>query len=96
MLREFEVDNIKCEGCATTVKNGLRAQFGEVEVDLSCTPRIVRVSVEEEADVEALRSTLRKMGYPLTSDELGMLEHASAKAKSFFSCAVGKIENSRS
>ena len=31
-MKKFEVDNVNCGNCANLIKNGLRADFGEVEV----------------------------------------------------------------
>ncbi|HIP26902.1 MAG TPA: heavy metal transporter, partial [Flavobacteriaceae bacterium] len=34
MKQTFEVKNVKCAGCAGTLKKSLLEEFGEVEVDL--------------------------------------------------------------
>ncbi len=92
MKHLFEVENVKCGGCANTLKKALLDDFGEVEVDLETMPR--RITIEaEEVDEEKLKTKLRSIGYPLSSDELSTLQNVNAKAKSFVSCAIGKMES---
>jgi copper chaperone CopZ len=91
MRKLFKVLNVKCAGCATTLKNTLREDFGEVEVNLEVTPREIELDIEEER-IEALKTTLRKVGYPLECDEMSSFDATKLKAKSFVSCAVGKFQ----
>ena len=91
----FKVENVKCGGCASTLINKLKAEYGEVEVNLETKPREITLKVKDE-QLEALKLSLRGLGYPFSDDELGLLETASTKAKSFVSCAVGKIDNNMS
>ena len=93
MKQTFEVINVKCGGCAGTLKSKLKDQFGDVEVDLDVTPRKITLDVEE-SQIEQLTEALRKLGYPLATDEMGILESTTAKAKSFVSCAIGKMNES--
>ena len=92
MITTFEVKNVRCNGCATTITKTLQeAGFSEVNVDLSCEPRKVTVDVTDEAQLARFKALLRKLGYPLFSDEDGLIDEASLKVKSFVSCAIGKI-----
>ena len=90
MIKTFEVQNVKCGGCANTLKKSLAEQFGDVEVDLEVTPRKITLEIEPDQE-EALKLTLRKIGYPLARDELGTFATIETKAKSFVSCAIGKM-----
>ena len=92
MKETFEVENVKCGGCASTLKKSLAESFGEVEVDLESTPRRITLDLDP-ARHDELKLALRKLGYPLTTDELGRFETVGAKAKSFVSCAIGKMDN---
>ncbi|MCF6190936.1 MAG: heavy-metal-associated domain-containing protein [Cocleimonas sp.] len=93
MKQTFEVVNVKCGGCASTLKSKLKDQFGDVDVDLDVTPRKITLDIDD-SQIEQLTKALRKLGYPLTTDEMGLLEGTTAKAKSFVSCAVGKMNES--
>lgn len=92
MVQTFEVKNVKCGGCANTLKTKLKEKFGVIEVDLEVHPRKITLDIEE-SQVEELQKSLRGLGYPLSTDELSTLENVGAKAKSFVSCAVGKMDS---
>jgi copper chaperone len=89
MELRFEVENIKCGGCARTIEKELRAD-----------PRITRVSVDPAqgtvvidaaADLRAAAAaTLARLGYP-EKDSVEGMRAAAARAKSFVSCAVGRL-----
>ncbi|HEO98997.1 MAG: heavy-metal-associated domain-containing protein [Campylobacterales bacterium] len=90
MKQTFEVLNIKCGGCASTIKTKLFDAFGEIEVDLSKNPREITVDITEER-VPELKTALKKLGYPMKSEQIGFVEANTAKAKSIISCAIGKM-----
>ena len=92
MKQTFEVINVKCGGCAGTLKDKLKNDFGEVEVDLNVEPRKITLDIEDE-NIEALAVALKKLGYPLVTEEMGFIDSTAAKAKSFVSCAVGKMNS---
>ncbi len=92
MRQTFQVENVKCNGCATTLKNKLLSEFGNIEVNLEVEPREITLEMQEDK-LEDLQTALRTLGYPLSTDELGMVDNTTAKFKSFVSCAVGKIDN---
>lgn len=91
MKKSFRALNIKCGGCANTVKESLREDFGEVEVDLEQEPRVVSVEIKDEEHEKTFRQKMRKLGYPIDDEKLGKLESTGLKAKSFVSCAIGKM-----
>ena len=90
MIQTFQVQNVKCGGCAHTLKEKLSPIFGEVEVDLKKEPREIRLDIDDNQR-DLLSKTLKDLGYPLVGEKLGFVESGSAKAKSFVSCAIGKI-----
>ncbi|QKJ27253.1 heavy-metal-associated domain-containing protein [Aliarcobacter cibarius] len=91
MKQTFEVYNVKCGGCANTLIKSLKDEFGEVVVDLEVNPKKITLDLEEN-QLESLKLKLRSLGYPLTTDELSGFEKATTTAKSFVSCAIGKID----
>lgn len=89
MELQFEVENLKCGGCAHTIERALRAdeRVTHVAVDLSNH----RVAVQASADVRLeLAALLARLGYPQKGSVEG-LRSAAAVAKSFVSCAVGRL-----
>lgn len=91
MQQVFEVLNVKCGGCANTLIKSLADDFGEVNVDLDCEPRKITLNIEDN-QMEKLKLKLRSLGYPLTTDELNTLQTLATSAKSFVSCAMGKMD----
>jgi copper chaperone CopZ len=92
MKKTYQVANIRCEGCANTIKKALSEHFGNsVEVDLEVVPRKVTVELNNLSDEEIFIATLRKLGYPLIDDDISNIESAVMKGKSFVSCAIGKL-----
>ncbi|MCW8821188.1 MAG: heavy-metal-associated domain-containing protein [Sulfurovum sp.] len=89
MQQSYEVFNVKCSGCASTLKTKLAEEFGEIEVNLEVIPRKITLEMEDK-DVMKLAKALRELGYPLASEEMGFMDSTSAKAKSFVSCVIGK------
>jgi len=92
MKKTYKVKNVKCGGCANTLKKSLLEEFGEIEVNLEVEPREITLDMEGK-DEEYLKVKLRKLGYPLVSDELNIFTSASTTAKSFVSCAMGKMDD---
>ncbi|MGE5640816.1 MAG: heavy-metal-associated domain-containing protein [Clostridia bacterium] len=89
MELRIEVENVKCGGCARTIEKNLRAdaRISSVSVD----PAAGIVTLEASADVRAeAAATLARLGYPERGSVEG-LKAATAAAKSFVSCAIGRM-----
>ena len=86
----FEVINVKCGGCANTLKTSLKEEFGEVTVNLEVEPRQITLEIDNSA-ITSLRTKLKNLGYPMSDEDLTTFEGFSTTAKSFVSCAVGKM-----
>jgi len=91
-IKQYEVLNVKCGGCANTLIRSLKEQFGDIQVNLEVEPRIITLDIDESKE-EDLKVKLRSLGYPLVIDELNTLDSVTTIAKSFVSCAIGKINN---
>ena len=61
-MKKFEVSNINCQNCANTIKNALKDDYGETEVDLSVQPRVVSVNLDD-AKVENFKRDLADLGF---------------------------------
>lgn len=88
MKAEIQIENLKCGGCAATIKKGLLSidTINDVEIDIENS--IVSITSNKE-NIEEIKAKLSKLGYPETGDKNTILH----KAKSFVSCAVGRIES---
>lgn len=87
METTIHIENLKCGGCAATIKKGILgiSSVDTVEVDVETSE--VKVSYTEDV-VTSIKEKLSKLGYPEAGDKNTVLH----KAKSFVSCAVGRLE----
>ena len=83
----FRVQNLKCGGCARTISNKLSEMNGIKEVIVEKERSSVSFEHQSADDASLVKDTLRQLGYPTLDDENGMF----LKAKSFVSCANGKL-----
>ncbi len=91
-MKKYEVLNVKCGGCAGTLKSKLKDEFGDVDVDLEVMPRVITV-YKDDIDEDRLREALKALGYPMVDEDMNFIEGVGAKAKSFVSCAIGKANS---
>ncbi|MFN4263084.1 MAG: heavy-metal-associated domain-containing protein [Thioalkalivibrionaceae bacterium] len=86
----IEVENIKCGGCAASIRKGLLEIDGVQDAQVDVEAGAVEIQADDTAR-PAITEKLAKMGYPETGSVHG-IKSASAKAKSFVSCAVGRMQ----
>ena len=89
MAYQINVENIKCGGCASTIRSKLEAMDSVDKIDVDIAEGIVSVDAADDTR-EAVTAKLLKLGYPESGTAEGIAA-AKAKAKSFVSCAVGRI-----
>jgi copper chaperone len=89
MEHVIEVENIKCGGCANSITRSLQKLDGvsNVGVDIESGRVTITSASENRAQLVA---ALLKNGYPEKGSTEG-LQAARARAKSFVSCAIGKL-----
>ncbi|MFK7811586.1 MAG: heavy-metal-associated domain-containing protein [Maribacter sp.] len=87
MKTSITVQNLKCGGCAKTITSKL-SEFENIS-DLSVDVEASAVSFvfEHVNDALKVKSKLKALGYPSIDDK----NSVTAKAKSFVSCATGKM-----
>ncbi len=88
MKTTLQIENLKCGGCAATIKKGILAIDGVENVDVNLEESSVSITSTKN-NLQEVKIKLSKLGYPEIGDKNTVLH----KAKSFVSCAVGKIEN---
>jgi len=90
------VENIKCGGCANSIRKQLSEVESVVEVDVDTEQGQISIQTSGAVSDQTLRlkllQMLLKMGYPETGSVEG-LQSVGAKAKSFVSCAVGRMSD---
>ena len=88
MTTNIQIENLKCGGCAATIKKGLLSLENINDVTIDVEKSIVSVTSDQE-NMAAVKEKLSKLGYPEVGDKNTVLH----KAKSFVSCAVGRIDS---
>ena len=92
MKTRLYIDNIKCGGCAGTIKKEL-LQFQEIKaVSVNKQEETVDVEYETGISIDTIKEKLLSLGYPEKNTVTGFTK-ISANAKSYVSCAVGKFNS---
>jgi len=86
---EIILANIKCEGCATTIKNELLKITGVENAEVRNEEDLVKISYDEHLDGAVIINKLLSLGYPEATEENGLL----LQVKSYASCMLGRIHN---
>jgi copper chaperone CopZ len=85
----IQIENLKCGGCANTIKKGLTKLEGVTDVEINIDASEVMISTENDEVLVRAIQKLSSMGYP----EAGEVNTVMKKAKSYVSCAVGRINS---
>lgn len=91
MYFEVAVENIKCGGCAKSIQNHLNSLDGVAATQVDVEQGIVGCQLNSESLAEEVKQQLLKLGYPESGSVAG-LGAMGIKAKSFVSCAIGKMQ----
>ncbi|MDC6367111.1 MULTISPECIES: heavy-metal-associated domain-containing protein [Flavobacteriaceae] len=89
MKTKVIVQNLKCGGCANTIKKNLEKLSGVAAVNVEIETGEVIFESKSEVESSKVQDLLKSMGYP-TIDDVNTL---STKAKSFVSCGMGRLMN---
>ena len=87
METTIHIQNLKCGGCANTITKGISSIEAIQNVSVNVNESTVTFFYETEAQVNEVKNKLKSLGYP----EDGEANTLGAKAKSYVSCAIGKM-----
>ena len=87
---QITIENLKCHGCAATIRKEVGKINGVVEITVNHDQSVVIIHYEgDEMVIRACKEKLRKLGYPEAGGNTAL-----SKAKSYVSCAIGRISGS--
>lgn len=86
-METIHIQNLKCGGCANTITKNLSEIEGVTNVNVIVEDSVVQFNPVSSEVTKTVKDTLKKLGYP----EDGEVNSLGSKAKSFVSCAVGRI-----
>ena len=89
MRNTIYIQNLKCGGCASTIIKNISQieSISVIEVNVEESAVIFHASSEEK--IEEVKNILKKIGYPANGEQNSL----GLKAKSYVSCAVGKMSS---
>lgn len=85
---DLHIANLKCNGCAATVRKGLLSLEGVADAHVDLENDRVEYQYSGSDPSALVVEKLASMGYPLKSEANDFL----MKAKSFVSCAKGRLD----
>ncbi len=86
-METIQIENLKCGGCANTIKKGMLSIAGIKNVTVDVESSEVSVDIDNVSILKTVKQKLSNMGYPEVGDPNSVLK----KAKSYVSCAVGRM-----
>ena len=81
------IQNLKCGGCVSTITKKLNALDDVSEVTVEVEDNSVTFEYSDEHTLDVVKETLAEIGYPEDGERNGL----TTKAKSYVSCAFGKM-----
>ncbi|SEB98571.1 Copper chaperone CopZ [Tenacibaculum sp. MAR_2009_124] len=86
MIQKIYIENLKCGGCANTIKKGISSIEEVTNIEINVDESLVAFE-SPDSSLTKIKEKLSKLGYPEVGDKNTVLH----KAKSFVSCATGKM-----
>lgn len=87
MKHIIEIQNLKCGGCAKTIENNLRQMDNLELVNIDIETGNITIKTNSEDVLSLAKKKLQEIGYPIFGEKNSVI----TKAKSFVSCATGKM-----
>ncbi|MBT8393774.1 MAG: heavy-metal-associated domain-containing protein [Flavobacteriaceae bacterium] len=89
MKTTLEIQNLKCNGCASTITNRLSELDSIKKVTVDVDKNAVTFEFDADDTLELVKKELHKLGYPLVGED----NKFPTKAKSYVSCAIGRMNS---
>jgi copper chaperone len=84
------IDNLKCGGCANTIKKNVKSFKGVEQVMVNPESEMISIAHNNPLDLIAIKLRLKELGYPEKGTTEGF-EKLSTGIKSYVSCAIGRL-----
>lgn len=85
----LEIQNLKCGGCANTISKKVSIIKDVTALEINNENNTVSFNYENESTINEVKELLNNIGYPVVGDKNAL----TTKAKSFVSCAIGRMNN---
>ncbi len=87
MKTTVAIQNLKCSGCESTIAKKLHTLEGIKDISVNTNDCTISFSYETQDGIETVEKELTKLGYPIEGDK----NNLGRKAKSYISCAIGRL-----
>jgi copper chaperone len=87
MKMTLYIQNLKCGGCANTITKNVSSIDAVTEVFVNVEKSAVSFDYPSDEKLIEVKEKLKTLGYP----EDGEANSLGSKAKSYVSCAIGKM-----
>ncbi len=87
MTTTIKIQNLKCGGCANTIITKISNLDNVKEVTVNVEDSTVTFNTLSEKEIETVKNKLATLGYPADGENNSVI----SKAKSYVSCATGKM-----
>ena len=89
MKATLEIQNLKCGGCANTITKKVSEVENISQLEVNNDNNTVSFKYESDDALEKVKAVLNQIGYPVVGEKNAL----TTKAKSFVSCAIGRINS---
>jgi copper chaperone CopZ len=83
------IQNLKCAGCMGTITKNIEALDDVSEVHIALEDAAISYEYTSEDTLLIVQKKLAQLGYPVDGDKNTL----GSKAKSYVSCAIGKMSS---
>lgn len=89
MQTTIPIQNLKCGGCANTISKGISSIETIQNVAVNVEESSVTFDYGTDEKLQEVKEKLKSLGYPEDGEANSLME----KAKSYVSCAIGKMNS---
>lgn len=90
METHLYLENIKCGGCAATIKKTVKKFPGVSEAIVNTDDETIIISHPYPINIPEIKKALKQIGYPEKGSTEGV-EKLVTNIKSYVSCTIGKM-----
>jgi copper chaperone CopZ len=87
-LIKLKIQNLKCGGCEKTIMDNLFKIKGVYHLKINNLLNEVEFEYELDESLAKVKQKLNQLGYPIMGEQNKLLH----KAKSYVSCAIGRVK----
>ena len=91
MTEKIIVTNLKCGGCASSIKNKLKELHGIDSINIDLDSNNISIIHQGIVNRDIITAQLKAIGYPEATEENGLL----LQLKIYASCMIGKLSSDK-